>query len=50
MDIMYYTQWGYDSFGLPTEQYAIETEYIPAVATAVNTKRYEKQLKKWAFI
>ena len=40
---------GYDSFGLPTEQYAIETGIHPAKATAVNTKRYEKQLKKMGF-
>ena len=39
---------GYDSFGLPTEQYAIETGIHPAKATAVNTRRYDKQLKKWA--
>ena len=40
---------GYDSFGLPTEQYAIETGIHPAKATAVNTRRYDKQLKKMGF-
>ena len=33
---------GYDSFGLPTEQYAIQTGIHPAVTTEINTKRYTK--------
>ena len=35
---------GYDSFGLPTEQYAIQTGIHPAIATKDNTERYRKQL------
>ena len=37
---------GYDSFGLPTEQYAIQTGIHPEVATKKNTKRYRNQLEK----
>jgi len=37
---------GYDSFGLPTEQYAIQTGIHPAIATKNNIDRYRKQLKK----
>ena len=40
---------GYDSFGLPTEQYAIETGIHPAVATKDNTNRYRKQLDQLGF-
>ena len=40
---------GYDSFGLPTEQYAIETGIHPEVATKENTLRYRKQLDKIGF-
>tara|TARA_E500000331_G_scaffold358397_1_gene424898 strand:- start:14263 stop:17031 length:2769 start_codon:yes stop_codon:yes gene_type:complete len=40
---------GYDSFGLPTEQYAIETGIHPAVATKDNTERYRKQLDQIGF-
>ena len=40
---------GYDSFGLPTEQYAIETGVHPAVATKENTNRYRKQLDQLGF-
>lgn len=40
---------GYDSFGLPTEQYAIQTGIHPAVATKINTKRYRSQLDKIGF-
>ena len=40
---------GYDSFGLPTEQYAIQTGIHPAVATKDNTKRYRTQLDKIGF-
>ena len=31
---------GYDSFGIPTEQYAIETGIHPAIATEKNISRY----------
>ncbi len=40
---------GYDSFGLPTEQYAIQTGIHPAIATKKNTDRYRKQLDKIGF-
>ena len=40
---------GYDSFGLPTEQYAIQTGIHPAIATKENTDRYRKQLDKIGF-
>ena len=40
---------GYDSFGLPTEQYAILTGIHPEVATQKNTKRYRNQLEKIGF-
>ena len=37
---------GYDAFGLPAEQYAIQTGTHPAVNTNENIKRYRKQLKQ----
>ncbi|MDG2139814.1 MAG: class I tRNA ligase family protein, partial [Flavobacteriales bacterium] len=40
---------GYDSFGLPTEQYAIQTGIHPKIATDENTKRYRSQLDKLGF-
>ena len=40
---------GFDSFGLPTEQYAIQTGIHPAVATKDNTDRYRKQLDQIGF-
>ena len=40
---------GYDSFGLPTEQYAIETGIHPKTATEKNSKRYREQLDKLGF-
>ena len=40
---------GYDSFGLPTEQYAIQTGIHPEVATKDNTERYRKQLDQIGF-
>ena len=40
---------GYDSFGLPAEQYAIQTGQHPAVTTAVNIARYREQLDKIGF-
>jgi leucyl-tRNA synthetase len=35
---------GYDAFGLPAEQYAIQTGQHPAVTTEQNLKRYREQL------
>src|SRR5690554_5072531 len=40
---------GYDSFGLPAEQYAIQTGQHPAVTTEKNLKRYREQLDKIGF-
>ena len=40
---------GYDSFGLPAEQYAIQTGQHPAITTEENISRYEKQLQKIGF-
>lgn len=40
---------GYDSFGLPAEQYAIQTGQHPALTTAKNIKRYREQLDKIGF-
>lgn len=35
---------GYDAFGLPAEQYALDTGVHPAVSTSENIKRYRAQL------
>ncbi|MBG7612596.1 leucine--tRNA ligase [Polaribacter sp. BAL334] len=40
---------GYDSFGLPAEQYAIQTGQHPAQTTEENIKTYRKQLDKIGF-
>ncbi|MFM7628662.1 MAG: class I tRNA ligase family protein, partial [Algoriphagus sp.] len=40
---------GYDSFGLPAEQYAIQTGQHPAITTAQNIQRYTEQLKNIGF-
>lgn len=40
---------GYDSFGLPAEQYAIQTGQHPAVTTEANIARYREQLDKIGF-
>ncbi|MDO9551865.1 leucine--tRNA ligase [Rhodonellum sp.] len=40
---------GYDSFGLPAEQYAIQTGQHPAITTEENIKRYTEQLKNIGF-
>lgn len=40
---------GYDSFGLPAEQYAIQTGQHPAVTTDANIARYREQLDKIGF-
>ena len=40
---------GYDSFGLPAEQYAIQTGQHPAVTTEANIKTYRRQLDQMGF-
>ena len=40
---------GYDSFGLPAEQYAIQTGQHPAVTTEENIKTYRRQLDQIGF-
>ncbi len=40
---------GYDSFGLPAEQYAIQTGQHPAKTTKENIARYREQLDKIGF-
>lgn len=40
---------GYDAFGLPAEQYAIQTGQHPAVTTENNISRYRSQLDKLGF-
>lgn len=40
---------GYDAFGLPAEQYAIQTGTHPAVTTEKNIKRYREQLDNIGF-
>lgn len=40
---------GYDSFGLPAEQYAIQTGQHPAITTAENIKTYRRQLDQLGF-
>ena len=40
---------GYDSFGLPAEQYAIQTGQHPAVTTEANISRYREQLDNIGF-
>ncbi len=40
---------GYDAYGLPAEQYAIQTGQHPAVTTENNIKRYREQLDKIGF-
>lgn len=40
---------GYDSFGLPAEQYAIQTGQHPAKTTKENIDRYREQLDKLGF-
>lgn len=40
---------GYDSFGLPAEQYAIQTGQHPAITTETNLNRYRNQLDKIGF-
>lgn len=40
---------GYDAFGLPAEQYAIQTGQHPAITTEKNIQRYREQLDKIGF-
>ncbi len=40
---------GFDAFGLPAEQYAIQTGQHPSVSTNLNTDRYVSQLNKIGF-
>ena len=40
---------GYDSFGLPAEQYAIQTGQHPAITTENNINRYREQLNQLGF-
>ncbi len=40
---------GYDAFGLPAEQYAIQTGQHPAVTTAQNIARYRQQMDRIGF-
>ena len=40
---------GYDSFGLPAEQYAIQTGQHPAITTTQNINRYREQLDRIGF-
>lgn len=40
---------GYDSYGLPAEQYAIQTGQHPAITTENNINRYREQLDKIGF-
>lgn len=40
---------GYDAFGLPAEQYAIQTGQHPEVTTEINIRRYREQLEKIGF-
>ena len=40
---------GYDSFGLPAEQYAIQTGQHPAITTKDNINRYREQMDKIGF-
>ena len=40
---------GYDAFGLPAEQYAIQTGQHPEVTTEENIRRYREQLERIGF-
>lgn len=40
---------GYDAYGLPAEQYAIQTGQHPAITTEANINRYREQLDKLGF-
>ncbi|MBU6324745.1 MAG: leucine--tRNA ligase [Bacteroidetes bacterium] len=40
---------GYDAFGLPAEQYAIQTGQHPSITTNTNIKRFREQLDRMGF-
>ncbi|HXC63328.1 MAG TPA: class I tRNA ligase family protein, partial [bacterium] len=40
---------GWDSFGLPAEQYAVKTGQHPAVTTAKNVARFKQQIRRLGF-
>lgn len=40
---------GFDAYGLPAEQYAIQTGTHPAITTELNIRRYREQLDKIGF-
>lgn len=40
---------GFDSFGLPAEQYAVQTGQHPAITTQINIERYKEQLRNIGF-
>ena len=40
---------GFDAFGLPAEQYAIQTGQHPAITTKENINRYKEQLENIGF-
>ena len=40
---------GFDAFGLPAEQYAIQTGQHPKVTTDINLKKYKEQLNRIGF-
>ncbi len=40
---------GFDAFGLPAEQYAIQTGQHPAITTETNINRYKEQLRNLGF-
>lgn len=40
---------GFDAYGLPAEQYAIQTGQHPAITTEENIQRYKKQLRSIGF-
>lgn len=40
---------GYDAYGLPAEQYAIQTGTHPEITTEINIKRYREQLDRIGF-
>ena len=44
-----YKRQGYNAYGLPAEQYAIQTGQHPAITTKANIDRYREQLDKIGF-
>ena len=40
---------GFDAFGLPAEQYAVETGQHPAITTDQNIANYRRQLRRFGF-